>query len=172
MNEVHGLLAPDAFRGVVATVMDNNPGMEEPMAGRVVEEALKFVAAAAKFPTAPLRPSRMVDEGWHALILHTALYAELCARLGQFVHHYPDGPGTPDHAPDGHLGTVALIEEAGFSADKELWTVRPIALVPAGAKCRRPGHPGGAVPFLPVALPAAGAGATKGCPAIDHRRAW
>ncbi|MFI9645983.1 hypothetical protein ACIHAA_06750 [Streptomyces sp. NPDC052040] len=36
-----------------------------------------------------MAPSRIVDEGWHALILHTAMYAELCERLGSFVHHYP-----------------------------------------------------------------------------------
>ncbi|MFG2290548.1 glycine-rich domain-containing protein [Streptomyces sp. NPDC048595] len=143
MHDVRGLLAPDAFRGVVATVMDNNPGMDEPMAGRVVDEALKFVVAAAKFPATSVRPSRVVDEGWHALILHTALYAELCARLGRFVHHYPDGPGASGHGADGHLPTVALIEEAGFSADKELWPTATSALAPAGAKCRRKPHPGG-----------------------------
>ncbi|MFI0219385.1 glycine-rich domain-containing protein [Streptomyces lydicus] len=143
MHEVRDLLAPDAFRGVVATVMDNNPGMDEPTARRVVEEALKFVVAAAKFPTTSIRPSRLVDEGWHALILHTALYAKLCARLGHFVHHHPDGPDAPDHDPAAHLRTVALIEEAGFSADTELWTVPTSALVPTGARCRRRPHPGG-----------------------------
>ncbi|MFI2367702.1 glycine-rich domain-containing protein [Streptomyces sp. NPDC018833] len=145
MHDVRDLLAPDAFGSVNATVLDNNPGMDEPTARRVVEEALKFVVAAVKFPTTPIRPSRLVDEGWHALILDTALYAELCARLGRFVHHCPDGPDSPHQAPDAHLRTVALIEEAGLSADKELWTVPTNALGLAGAKCRRPrpGQPGG-----------------------------
>ncbi|GAA2635739.1 hypothetical protein [Streptomyces axinellae] len=140
MEDVRGLLTPDAARGVVATVMDNNPGMDEPTARRVVDEALRFVVTAATFPTATVRPSPLVDEGWHALILHTAVYARLCARLGQFVHHYPDAPDADDAAhadPDAHLGTVALIEEAGLSADKELWAPPKGDLVPAGGKCRR-----------------------------------
>ena len=85
MHDVSDLLTPDAFGGVVATVMDNNPDMDEPTASRVVTEALKFVDAAAKFPTVRITPSQVVDEGWHALILHTHPYARLCDRLGRFV---------------------------------------------------------------------------------------
>ncbi|MBO8193867.1 hypothetical protein ITI46_19685 [Streptomyces oryzae] len=140
MHDVRHLIAPDAFRGVVATVMDNNPGMDEPTAARAVEEALKFVVAAAKFPTEPMRPLRLVDEGWHALILHTALYAKLCARLGRFVHHHPDGPDTTDHVSDGHLRTVALMEEAGLSPDRDLWTVpSPVPVGASGGRRRRGG---------------------------------
>ncbi len=70
--------------------MDANPGMSEDMAGRIVEEGIKFVAACSRNPGTGLAPSRIVDEGWHALILHTAMYAELCTKLGgTFVHHYP-----------------------------------------------------------------------------------
>lgn len=50
---------------------DNNPDMNDATAQRIVTEALKFVAAAAQFPTVKITPSNVVDEGWHALILHT-----------------------------------------------------------------------------------------------------
>ncbi|WP_246337916.1 hypothetical protein [Streptomyces harbinensis] len=74
MHGVRALLTPAAFEGVVATVIDNNPGMEERTAERIVTEALKFVEAAARFPNDNITPSNVVDEGWHALILHTHLY--------------------------------------------------------------------------------------------------
>jgi len=35
-------------------------------------------------------PSLLVDEAWHAFILHTKLYSRFCQnRYGTFVHHFP-----------------------------------------------------------------------------------
>lgn len=109
------------FGSVRGTVMDNNPGMREEVAGRIVKEALKFVTTAARFPRTSIVPSRVVDEGWHALILHTRVYSDLCDRLGLFVHHTPERPDAARYSPRVIERTTALIEEAGFSADKELW---------------------------------------------------
>jgi hypothetical protein len=149
MHDVRDLLTPDAFGGVVATVMDNNPGMDEPTAERVVAEALKFVVAAGTFPGVYIQPSRVVDEGWHALILHTAFYAKLCDQLGHFVHHYPERPDASRHDPDALTRTVALIEETGFVPDRELWTGPTNALVPVGANCSPTPKPGGCGPINP-----------------------
>jgi hypothetical protein len=149
MHDVRDLLTPDAFGGVVATVIDNNPGMDEPTAGRVVGEALKFVVAAGKFPEVYVQPSRVVDEGWHALILHTALYAKLCDRLGRFVHHYPERPDPSRHDPDTLTRTVVLIEEAGLTPDRALWTGPTNVLVPVGANCSHTPKPGGCGPINP-----------------------
>ncbi|MFE9372504.1 glycine-rich domain-containing protein [Streptomyces sp. NPDC006711] len=96
--------------------------MSEATAERIVTEALKYVAAAAKFPTVPIQPSKVVDEGWHALILHTRLYARLCEGLGHFVNHFPERPGPERHDPNVLTRTVALLEQAGFTVDAELWT--------------------------------------------------
>ncbi|MGW0735109.1 glycine-rich domain-containing protein [Streptomyces sp. NPDC002851] len=149
MHDVRDLLTTDAFEGVVATVIDNNPGMAEAMAARIVTEALKFVDAAAKFPTVKITPSQVVDEGWHALILHTGPYAKVCARLGQFVHHWPERPDPKRHDPDALTRTVALIEQAGHSADVELWTGPTRALVPMAAQCSHTPKPGGCGPINP-----------------------
>ncbi|MEV7471002.1 hypothetical protein AB0O20_31515 [Streptomyces kronopolitis] len=70
-------------------MQDANPGMAGGMGQRIADEGLKFVVACAKAPDAALAPSRVVDDGWHAIILHTKVYEELCASLGDFVHHYP-----------------------------------------------------------------------------------
>ncbi|MEW1722242.1 hypothetical protein [Streptomyces sp. NPDC093109] len=121
-RDARALLTRTQFADVRATVMDSNPDMTAELAGRIVEQALAFVATAAAFRDARIAPSPVVDEGWHALILHTLLYADLCARLGgDFVHHYPQRP-----EPSGYLqgvteDTLATITEAGYTPDLELW---------------------------------------------------
>ncbi|MET8749113.1 hypothetical protein ABZW32_03355 [Streptomyces sp. NPDC004667] len=67
--------------------------MDWTMSERVVVEGLKFVAAAAAGARG-IAPSRVVDEGWHALILHTAIYNGLCERLGGSSTTTPS-PRTP-----------------------------------------------------------------------------
>ncbi|MGW1299038.1 glycine-rich domain-containing protein [Streptomyces sp. NPDC002514] len=149
MHDVRALLTPAAFGGVVATVIDNNPGTDEAMAQRIVEEALKFVAAAVQFPTVRITPSNVVDEGWHALILHTNLYEKLCSRLGRFVHHWPERPDAGRHDEHALTRTIALLEQAGHTVDGELWTGPAKALVPVAANCSHTPKPGGCGPINP-----------------------
>jgi len=51
--------------------------VETDLAERIVAEGIKFVVAGGSNPSHAMAPSRVVDEGWHALILHTQLYADL-----------------------------------------------------------------------------------------------
>ncbi|RLL68117.1 hypothetical protein [Streptomyces sp. Z26] len=128
------LLSTDQMTRVLVTIRDNNPGMDEPTARRVVGEAAKFVAAGAQYDL-PLAPSRTVDEGWHALILHTALYRDLCARHGRFVDHHPGYD--PTHYDPAILDrTRAAIEQAGYTVDPELWRAPDDGAVPVAAKCQ------------------------------------
>jgi hypothetical protein len=129
------LLAPGEFDAVTATVVDNNPGMAEDTAGRIVTEALAFVTVAAAYPGEPIAPSRIVDEGWHALILHTALYARLCGQLGAFVHHYPERPDQARQKPGVLDHTTALLRAAGHTPDPSLWTLPADGRTPVAAKC-------------------------------------
>ncbi|MGW4652525.1 glycine-rich domain-containing protein [Kitasatospora sp. NPDC004289] len=138
-----GPMAPDALLGqatlasVTNTVLDANPGMTTTMAGRIVSQALAFVATAA---TAPhhrgMAPSRIVDEGWHALIVHTEAYAELCSRLGRFIHHTPGW--SPDlYDPNILEYTQDLIRAAGYDVDAELWRApHDTGLVSVAAQCQ------------------------------------
>lgn len=116
------LLSPEGFADVVHLVMRDNEGVEQPLAERLVDEALKFVATAASTPGSGLRPSKLVDMGWHALILHTSLYAKLCAARGRFVHHIPEGPETQRRDDVTLDATVAAIRGAGFEPDEYLWS--------------------------------------------------
>ncbi|MCX5381191.1 hypothetical protein [Streptomyces sp. NBC_00091] len=149
LREARRLLSDAQFNDVRATVLDNNPGMAPDMAGRLVVEALKFVAAASPFPTVRIAPTREVDEGWHALILHTHLYASLCSGLGRTVHHYPERPDPSRHDPDVLTRTVALIEQAGYTPDRELWTGPNRSLVTVAANCSHTPVPGGCGPINP-----------------------
>ncbi|KAB8169750.1 hypothetical protein FH609_005515 [Streptomyces sp. 3MP-14] len=149
MHDVRALLTPAAFGDVVATVIDNNPGMAVPTAERVVVEALKFMDAAAQFPAARITPSNVVDEGWHALILHTKLYERLCRCLGRFVHHWPERPDVGRHDDHALTRTVTFIERTGHTADSELWTGPGKALVSVVANCSHTPKPGGCGPINP-----------------------
>lgn len=148
-SEVRTLFTAAEFDGVVATVKGNNPGMADGLAGRIVAEGPKFVAAAAQFRTVPISPARVVDEGWHAFILHTALYAELRGRLGGFVHHYPETPETSRHDDDAIARTVAPIEEAGYALEMELWQGEKRELVTVAAPFWHTPRPGGCRPIGP-----------------------
>ncbi|MFG2899513.1 glycine-rich domain-containing protein [Streptomyces zaomyceticus] len=134
VRDPRSLLTTDEFEGVVATVLDNNTGMAPADAQRIVDEALKFVATGAEFPGG-MRPSRTVDEGWHALILHTLVYQGLCRRLGRFVHHVPERPDPTRHDPTALERTQARIEQAGFSVDRTLWLGPSTGSVPVSASC-------------------------------------
>lgn len=133
-TDARTLITPDEFEGVAATVASNNPDMSSTDTDRITVEALKFVAAAARFPGG-MRPSRTVDEGWHALILHTAVYARLCARLGRFVHHLPELPDPSRYTPGALDHTLGRIRAAGFTPDVELWT-SPLEGIPVAAGCQ------------------------------------
>jgi hypothetical protein len=129
------LLTPETFQSVAATVAGANPEIGPVMAERLVEEAIKFVAAAATRSEGGLRPSRVVDEGWHALILHTGVYARLCAQLGRFVHHLPETPATKRHDEARVDRTLAAIRAAGYEPDEYLWTLTAQEAVLVSADC-------------------------------------
>lgn len=130
------LLTDEEFEAVRTTIEDNNPDMPVATAAAILTEALAFVAACAQFPTAGLVPSRTVDEGWHALILHTEIYAALCSRLGAVVHHRPESPDPTRHDAAVLERTTALIEETGYSVDPNLWRAPDDDLVSVAAQCQ------------------------------------
>jgi hypothetical protein len=129
------LLSDDEFARVVSLVQRDNDGIESELAGRIVEEALKFVAAAAanSVPGRALRPSATVDMGWHALILHTSLYSDLCRKLYRFIHHTPEGPDTLRRVDATLDVTMGAIREAGYEPVPYLWGA--LADMQTGADC-------------------------------------
>ncbi|MET9520461.1 hypothetical protein [Streptomyces sp. NPDC002994] len=155
VRDARSYLTPAEFAGVSATVQKDNPDMTRPVADRITAEALKFVAVAAEGAKG-IAPSRIVDEGWHALILHTDLYARLCDRLGGgFVHHYPELPGPGRYDPEFIDRTMAALQAAGYSVDRELWVAPDATLIEVSAKCQHSPNCGPIEPGpKPVCLPA------------------
>ncbi|MEU8915532.1 hypothetical protein [Streptomyces nigrescens] len=135
-QSARSLLTEEQFAAVCSTVQTDNPDLSEDDAAVVLTEALAFVVACATFPSARLVPSRVVDAGWHALILHTHTYAELCGSLGAFIHHRPEAPDPSRYDWDVIDRTTALIEEAGYSVDLDLWGPPDGDLVSVAAKCQ------------------------------------
>ncbi|PVE04648.1 hypothetical protein [Streptomyces scopuliridis] len=134
-RDARDLLTAEELTAVSATVQLNNPGMALSVAESIVLEALKFEAACAAHPTARLKPSRVVDEGWHALILHTRVKAKLAERLGLFVHHVPEAPDTGRHDPDALARTQAAISAAGYTPVPAMWTGPSDTSIPVAASC-------------------------------------
>ncbi|BCK67168.1 hypothetical protein Srufu_011210 [Streptomyces libani subsp. rufus] len=151
MLTVRDLISPAAYLSVAGTVQDNNPGMDGAMAQRIADEGLKFVATCAATPDAPLAPSRVVDEGWHALILHTKVYEKLCASLGEFVHHYP-GYDPDNYDPTVLERTQDAIRTRGYDVDEELWRApSDDELISVTAKCQH--SPSDTGPIKPMPTP-------------------
>lgn len=143
-RDVRDLLPAEELTAVTATVLTNNRGMSPDVAEAIVLEAVKFEAACASNPSGRLTPSRVVDEGWHALILHTRIKARLAARLGYFVHHVPEAPDPDRHDPDVLLRTRVAIADAGYVPDAALWAGPSDASIPVAASCQHsPGGPEG-----------------------------
>ncbi|HVK20898.1 MAG TPA: hypothetical protein VM677_06010 [Actinokineospora sp.] len=117
------LVDSDLFARLVGEVTAKHPQLTD-LAAQIVDQALVFVATAAEASNGGLRPSTLVDHGWHTLLDHHVAYEALCARHGRYVHHVPDDG--PDRAavsgPSGEVArTIEAIERARYVVDLDLW---------------------------------------------------
>ncbi|MEV8310956.1 hypothetical protein AB0P36_27290 [Streptomyces flavidovirens] len=135
-RDARDLIHPTDLVAVTATVQRNNPGMQPDVAELITLEAIKFEAACAAHPRAGLRPSRVVDEGWHALILHTRVKQSLADRLGMFVHHVLEAPDAGRHDPDALTRTQNAITAAGYTPEPALWVAPTDTSIPVAASCQ------------------------------------
>lgn len=135
LKDPRGLINKAEFALVAGVVQRNNGGMTLDTAEKITAEALAFVAACSEFPERRLKPSRTVDEGWHALILCTTVYARLCGRLGMFVHHVPEPPDVTRHGPGALARTMYAISDAGYPVNTALWMPPTDQSIPVAASC-------------------------------------
>ncbi|HVK24272.1 MAG TPA: hypothetical protein VM677_23200 [Actinokineospora sp.] len=93
----------------------------------IVDQTLAFLGACAVNTGEPLSPSPLVDEGWHAFVLHTREYAEFCRMIaGRFLHHRPSDE--PRFGTDHLDRSKRAIHRAGYLVRDELW-------LPASSAC-------------------------------------
>jgi hypothetical protein len=117
------LLTDDEARRVAHLVIRDNEGVTDmAVALDIVDESLKFQIACAKNTTRKaLRPSRIVDMGWHATILHTEINFKVASQIGCFIHHRPEGPETLRRDATALDETVAAIREVGYEPNEYYW---------------------------------------------------
>ncbi|KOV26437.1 hypothetical protein ADK60_21075 [Streptomyces sp. XY431] len=115
-------LVDDALFERLVHRVAQDQSMEARLAERVVDQALAFLGTCAVSPDAALSPSRVVDHGWHAFLLHTREYAAFCDRVAnRFLHHRPDNSASANGT--GIVTTAAALRAAGYQVDPELWAV-------------------------------------------------
>lgn len=57
----------------------------------------RFLTLLIKYPKEHLVPSKIIDEFWHAHILHTQKYHRDCIAIaGYYIHHHPANGNNPD----------------------------------------------------------------------------
>jgi hypothetical protein len=64
-------LVPAALFAKLVARVERDAKVDRERAERIMRQALAFLLACARNPETPLAPSREVDHGWHAFILHT-----------------------------------------------------------------------------------------------------
>ncbi|MFJ9909613.1 glycine-rich domain-containing protein [Streptomyces sp. NPDC101152] len=109
---------------LVRRITADHPNIDTTTARRIVGQAAAFIAASGQQPGQSLVPSRLVDHGWHAFIVHTVDYAAFCQRVvGHFVHHVPtdEDEQTPGDPQAERERTLTAIRTAGYTAEKDLW---------------------------------------------------
>ncbi|MEV6014779.1 hypothetical protein [Streptomyces sp. NPDC051997] len=118
------LLDAEVADRLTCRVVTDHPEISADTARRIVGQAAAFIAASGQQPGRALVPSRFVDYGWHAFILHTVDYAAFCELVaGRFVHHVPtdDGDGVTEETRQSRERTLAAITAAGYTVDRDLW---------------------------------------------------
>lgn len=124
MTDVRTLLDADTWNLLTEDVRKQHPDMSPELADRGVGQMVAFLVAGTR-RVAPLSPSRLIDEFWHAFILRTEAYAAFCERVaGRFIHHVPEArTGSGDGAAnvERQRHTLNAITAAGFVVDPGLW---------------------------------------------------
>ena len=128
-------LVDEQLFGRLVTRIVNDEEMERPLATRVMNEALGFLALCAVEPEEKHSPSETVDVGWHTFLMYTREYADFSERVaGRFLHHEPtDVPGV-EYAKADPSKTMEAMAKYG-PVDEMLWT--------APADCNDSGCHGG-----------------------------
>jgi hypothetical protein len=118
----------ELFNRIATRITREHPEIDRIQAGKIVDQAVLFVAAAGRYPGMGLSPSEAVDLAWDAFILYTREYMDFCARVcGRYVHHTPnDKPGKEIRLPNGDpirtpAETADVLRECGYWVLDELW---------------------------------------------------
>ncbi|MFJ2648514.1 glycine-rich domain-containing protein [Streptomyces sp. NPDC087420] len=122
-TDARNLISAELRATLVSNTRAKFPELADGTADRGIGQMLAFLAAGAH-SDAPLSPSPLVDDFWHAFLLHTQAYQDFCTgTIGTFVHHQPGFLDKEKHGGGKALRarTVEAIVAAGFMIDMEFW---------------------------------------------------
>ena len=124
LRDVLGYENPSVIHRLV-----NKDGYAPEEAATIFDDVKRFLFLAAT-TTEPLAPTKRLDDGWHAFILHTLDYMKFCdCFFGRYIHHLPNPPGTPKG--DGSLlRRTHELAVAMFGTASENWAIRPAGYSP------------------------------------------
>ncbi|MFD3548297.1 glycine-rich domain-containing protein [Streptomyces sp. NPDC058655] len=117
-------LVPSQVRERLAKyIARHHSDIDLPFAERIVVAAAQFQDACAQNPGVPLAPSKVVDIGWHAWLMHTRDNLRLSARIGGAVHHVPTeaAASREGDAKAVRQRTLDALTRAGHTVDPEMW---------------------------------------------------
>lgn len=94
-------------------------GVDKKIAEEHFQEMLKFLCLA-RFDK-QITPSEQVDQMWHAMIIQTKGYRNLCAQLGEFIDHT-----TTDRPQKTNYDNALKAYQAEFGNPHSVWLAPPI----------------------------------------------
>lgn len=116
----------DLFARMAAFIADRN--MATVLAARaVLDQGTSLIHYALTHPDEPVSPSKAVDAGVDAFVLHMPEYLAFCDRVaGRTLLHVPRLGEGPKQTPDGRpvlspVAAAGLFREAGYSIEDSLW---------------------------------------------------
>ena len=95
------------------TVAKRHPQVLDERIRGEIDHALRdwFICCAWRGRRSLGMPSRLVDEAWHALILDSLAYVELCRQAyGTYLHHFPE---TLSAADEDSSNSKSLVNTSG-----------------------------------------------------------
>ncbi|MFF0220547.1 glycine-rich domain-containing protein [Streptomyces vinaceus] len=97
-TDARNLIVAKLRATLVSNVQVKFPELTDDEADRGVGQMVAFLAAGAYSDT-PLSLSPLVDDFWHAFLLHTQAYQDFCSgTIGKFVHHQPGFLDKEEHS--------------------------------------------------------------------------
>lgn len=115
--------------GVVRERLICTGGMTPGWADEAIFEFRRYLGLRAVFPDPITMLSADIDEVWHACVLHTRLYTDLCDRVfGHFLHHDPETELNPDRDARWHEFETAYRSIYGEPGPLwEMWRLPSVA---------------------------------------------
>ena len=79
---------------IVAYAIKKNPDLVQQNVESLKQEYINYMFLASVSDKTLAVPSKVVDDIWHAHLLHNKSYEEFCALLGKMIYHNPTSDET------------------------------------------------------------------------------